>query len=189
MMQQISPGVWQKLVMRCFCAGWNKGKFKTIVRLIKLTESEEPMHRSTFNLQLSKMFKMAKNPSQKLQNLCHVCITTKTHVHIRKHMTLRACHTNMYVHHALPHLEKPLHILKVNAGTKIVQLGVWLLVKTIPFRNVGFFWSSVKNSDNFSTKSHVWKQWLCTANAFNNKCNGRSYAQVVAKNLVSKTFG
>ena len=51
------------------------------------------------------------------------------------------------------------------------------------------FWSSVKNSDNFSTKPHVWKQWLRTANSFNNKCNGRSYAQVVAQNLVSKTFG
>ena len=52
-----------------------------------------------------------------------------------------------------------------------------------------FFWSSVKNSDNFSTKLHVWKQWLRTANSFNNKCNGRSYAQVVAQNLLSKSFG
>ena len=120
-MQQISPEVQQKPVMLCFCAGWNKGKFKTIVKLTKLIESEEPMHRSTFNLQFSKMFKMTKNPSQKLQNLCHVCITTKTLVHIRKHMILRACHTNMSVHHVLPHLEKPLHILKVNAGTKIMH--------------------------------------------------------------------
>ena len=43
------------------------------------------------------------------------------------------------------------------------------------------FWSSVKNHDGFITKPIVWTRWLQTAYAFNNKCNGMSFAQVVVK--------
>ena len=48
------------------------------------------------------------------------------------------------------------------------------------------FWSSVKNSEGFMTKPSVWQKWFHTANAFNNKRNGRSYAQVVAGNNIQK---
>ena len=48
------------------------------------------------------------------------------------------------------------------------------------------FWSSVRNSEGFLPKPNVWQKWLHTANAFNNKCNGRSYALVVVGNQIPK---
>ena len=50
------------------------------------------------------------------------------------------------------------------------------------------FWSSVQNSEGFRTKPSTWKKWLHTANAFNNKRNHRSYAQVVAGNQTPRCY-
>ena len=63
---------------------------------------------------------MIKNPSQKSPSPCRVCITTKIHAHIKKHMIQRVYHTNMYVLLVLPYLARHLLTLKVNVEIKIV---------------------------------------------------------------------
>ena len=45
-------------------------------------------------------------------------------------------------------------------------------------QNSKIFWFAVKSHDGFMAKPAVWHNWLQTANAFNNKCNGRSSVAV-----------